>query len=428
MAEEKFIVDGLAGAQKLSGTIRISGSKNAGLPVIAASLMCAGPVHYSNVPAIEDMSRMFELLSDLGVSVTQANGEATIDATTLATNVLTREVSERFRASIILTGPLLARCGEVQFPHPGGCVIGNRPIDIFLNGFEALGATVTEVDGMYTVSAQQLVGCDYFMPISSVTATESLVLAALGADGITRIHNASFEPEVVALCEFVIQYGAHIEGVGTPELIIHGHDGLLQSETMECVITPDRLEAGSYLILGALAGSEVTVTNCRPDHLGALLELFRQIGITTEVGESSVTVFGYTQKPQQSYVIKTHEFPGFPTDLQAPAGVLMTQVPGETLIFETIFEGRLHYLHDLERMGARVDHWDSHRATVHGGTPLKGRTLKSPDIRAGLAFIIAAIIADGTSEIHNVYLIDRGYERVEEKLANIGVAISRVSA
>lgn len=425
--EEQLIIEGLGGKRALSGSVAVDGSKNAGLPVIAASLMCDAPVTYTNVPEIEDMERMFELLADLGVRVDRSGEKVTIDTSGPMSSTLTPEVSKRFRASVILTGPLLARMGEVRFPHPGGCVIGERPIDIFIRGFEALGATVSVEDDMYVVRGKELTGGEYFMKVPSVTGTESLVLAALGATGTTTIFNASHEPEVVALCDFLTACGVSLHGVGTSTLSIDGLEGeRIATPSPTCAIIPDRLEAGSYLIVGALAATELTVTNCNPDHLRALFDVFDRVGVSYDIHDDSVMVRGgWMSKDPVHMTIKTHEYPGFPTDLQAPLAVLLTQVVGETLLFETIFEGRLAYLHDLERMGAKVDHWDSHRATIHGPTALKGRHLRSPDIRAGLAFVIAAIIAEGESVIDNVYLIDRGYARVEQKLRSIGARIER---
>ena len=420
-----FVVKGLSGARALSGTVRVSGSKNAVLPALASAIIFRDSVRLANVPMIEDVRRMMELLSALGASVsTPRRGTLVIDPARIRTTVLSKDISARFRASIILSGPALARFKKVSFPHPGGCVIGERPIDIFLEGFAQMGARVVSRRGGYHLSAPRgLSGARIFCKIQSVTVTETFMMAAVLARGVTVIDNAALEPEILHLARFLNRCGAHIEGAGTPRVVIRG-SGLLRARGKAFVTPPDRIEAGSYLILGALAAKRLTVTNCDPGELDALLAELSRAGIRWHVAKHTVTVFGTPRLRPLS--VKTHEYPGFPTDLQAPLAVLLTQADGESRIFETIFEGRLNYMQDLVKMGAHITVWNAREATLKGPRILRGRELYGPDIRAGLAFVIAAIIARGTSRIHNVYFIDRGYERIEEKLKKIGVAVERV--
>ncbi|MEK7088333.1 MAG: UDP-N-acetylglucosamine 1-carboxyvinyltransferase [Patescibacteria group bacterium] len=440
--KQKFVIEGLAGKKILNGEIKVNGAKNAVLPLLAATILLARPAEFSNVPKIEDVARMLELLKMLGAEF-KWTGERTlkVDGNKISNQVLDDDNAKRMRASILLAGPLLARFGKVSFPHPGGCVIGERPIDLFIEGFKKMGATVSEKDGLYEISTPNgLTGTDFFFRVSSVTGTETLMMAAVGAKGKTILKNAALEPEVVCLAEFLNSRGARITGFGTSEIIIEG-DQLLKENGKIFPVIPDRIEAGSFLILGALAADNLKITDCQPDHLNSLIETLRFSGVKIEVGDNWLAVKNNAevanetrravnpvreQKFSNGVNIKTKEYPGFPTDLQAPLSVFLTQVSGESLVHETIFEGRLNYVADLEKMGADIKMWDAHRALVKGPTTLKGRELDGPDIRAGLAYILAAIIAEGESIINNAYFIDRGYERIEERLQKIGVKIKRV--
>lgn len=424
---EAFVIKGLGGTRRLSGSIIVSGSKNAALPMLASSFLFTYPVRFENVPNIEDIDRSKELLEYLGATV-EETGKHTVVVNTKDAHGTTLDaaISARFRASIMFTGPILARYGRVAFPHPGGCVIGERPIDIFLEGFKKMGAAVQKRADQYVVTLQKkkLRGADIFLKLPSVGATETFMMAAVLASGTTTIRNAALEPEITCLAEFLASHGAKIEGIGSPTLVIHG-TGMLKKQRVVGKVIPDRLEAGSYLILGALCARELTVRKCNPLHLQAVLHAFSRLGVIYEVRGSSITVTGMSKKSVH-VTIKTHEYPGFPTDLQAPLAVLCTQVHGAVLLFETIFEDRFQYMHDLVRMGARARLWDAHRATVYGPRKLRARLLTSPDIRAGLAFVVAAATAKGTSTIHNVHLIDRGYEDIDTKLQSIGLSIERI--
>lgn len=403
----KFIVDGLAGQKRLRGEIRVRGAKNAALKALAATVLFEDTVTFENLPDIEDVHRMQELLA----------GELP---------VLKKEIAERLRASIVLTGPVLARYGSATFPFPGGCVLGERPIDLFLEGYKALGAKVEEKDDLFVLSGK-LKGARIFFPSVSVTATETLMLAATLAEGETTLENAAMEPEIVSLAEYLNACGASIAGAGTPVISIKGTNGaLLKSAGKPCVIPPDRIETGSFVILAALCGEEVRITHCEPRHTDALLSLMRRAGVNLEVGKDSIVV--RAGGPYKSVSVRTHEYPGFPTDLQAPMAVFLTQCEGEATILETIFDGRFRYADDLVRMGAQITVMNPHKILIKGPSALTDKALESPDLRGGLAYLIAAAVAEGTSTIDNAYLIDRGYEHIEQRLGALGLSITRAEA
>ncbi|MEK7108917.1 MAG: UDP-N-acetylglucosamine 1-carboxyvinyltransferase [Patescibacteria group bacterium] len=404
--KSRFTVEGLAGQKKLRGEIRIAGAKNSALKALAASALFEDEVQFENLPEIEDVARMRELL-----------------AAAKSSPVLVKEIAERFRASIVLTGPLLARYGTVTFPYPGGCVLGERPIDLFLQGFRALGATVEEHDELFHIKGS-LRGARVVFPFVSVTATETLMLAAVLAQGQTVLENAAMEPEIPALAGYLNACGAGISGAGTPTITIEGTNGrLLRADGKTFSVIPDRIETGSFVLLAALLGDGVTVTHCEPAHVAALLTLLRRAGVKMEVGTDFIKVKG--GGPYQSVSVRTHEYPGFPTDLQAPMAVFLTQCAGEGTILETIFDGRFRYVDDLVRMGANITVMNPHKIWIKGPTPLSCKELESPDLRAGLAYLIAAAVAEGASTVDNAYLIDRGYERIEERLSKLGLNIKR---
>lgn len=420
-----LIIKGLDGKRTLKGVVKITGAKNAALKAIAASVLFRDTVTLQNIPEIDDVFRMIELLREMGATVTHLrNGSYTISISKNFNTELPYEIAKRMRASIVVTGPVLARYGKVSFPHPGGCLIGSRPVDLFMEGFEKMGAKVTLKDNIYTVVAKDgLRGAEFFLKNQSVTVTETFMMAGVCAQGTTVIKNAAMEPEIVDLAKFLIRSGAKITGAGTPTITIKG-GALLSGKGRTYKTMPDRIDAGSFLILGALAARELRITNCEPLHLEAVIQTLRNAGVPIETKKTEIIVRApSTIKPID---IKTHEYPGFPTDLQAPMTVFLTQAGGESKVFETIFEGRLNFTEALVAMGAQITMMDPHRVLVRGKSALRGRTLKSPDLRAGLAFVIAAIVAKGESVIHNVdTTIDRGYEDVDNRLRAIGVDIVR---
>jgi UDP-N-acetylglucosamine 1-carboxyvinyltransferase len=441
-AKERFVVEGLAGGKRLEGSIAVRGAKNAVLKALAASILFEDEVAIENVPNIEDVSRVCELLRYAGATVAHDTDASRIASKPSSSwkSELDPSVAGKLRASVVMTGPLLARTGKVEFPFPGGCVLGERPIDLFLEGFRAMGCEVTEGEDLFTIAAREgLKGARIFFPLVSVTATETLMLAATLAEGETLLQNCAMEPEIAALAEFLIACGADIEGVGTPTLRIVGRSGVpLRAEGRVFMTPPDRIEAGSFVILAALAGKEVTIEKCQPEHLGAPLALLRRAGVDMEVGDDRITIRGKdsvkslrdhgAESSYKNVSVRTHEYPGFPTDLQAPMAVFMTQASGEATLLETIFDGRFRYADDLIRMGANITVMNPHRILVKGPRKLERKELDSPDLRGGLAYLIAAIVAEGTSTINNAYLIDRGYERIEERLQKIGLNIKREAA
>lgn len=423
-----FRIRGLGDKPTLSGNIKVAGAKNAALQALAFALLFRDTLTLSNVPDIEDISRMTELLAALGVVVTRPKKDTWALAVPKdVVTTLPADLTKKFRASVVLTGPLLARFGHVRLPHPGGCLIGARPIDLFLEAYKKMGATVVEKKGSYDLRAPKgLVGADIFMRSQSVTGTQTIMLAAVLAKGKTVIKNAAMEPEIPHLADFLNECGARITGAGTPTITIVG-GAPLTARGATYKTPPDRIETGSFLMLAVLAAKDVTITHCEPGDLEVIIETLRHISSSAiVVGPHTIRVKNNKKPRLAPLSIKTHEYPGFPTDLQAPMAVLLTQAKGESLIFETIFEGRLGYGAELSRMGAKITLWDSHRMLVQGPRALSGKKLTSPDIRAGLALLLAAIIAKGESVIHNVYYIDRGYEAIEERLSSIGVSIERI--
>lgn len=417
---DKFVIDGKA---PLSGSIAVVGAKNAALKALSASLLLDGEVSIERVPQIEDIHRLVDIMQDLGLVIDQEGSNYLIKNTQAQKFVLEPHLHQKIRSSVLLVGPLLHQGGEVSFPHPGGCVIGQRPIDYFLDGFKSFGVTIQENSEGYTLTAGQLHPAKIVFPRVSVTGTEAMMMFASRIPGRTVLINSAMEPEIPVLADFLNTCGAKITGAGTATIVIEG----VQSLTGGTYTTPpDRIEAGTFAILAAASNSELEITDIVPEDLEVLWQLFRKSGVNFELGENSVRILPSPNLKAIPKDIVTHEYPGLPTDLQAPMTVLMTQAKGNSLIFETVYEGRLFYIDKLNSMGADILMCDPHRVIVSGPTPLYGRRISSPDIRAGIALVIAALIAEGRTEIDNIYQIDRGYERIEERLKSIGAKIERV--
>lgn len=428
--KDSFIIEGLNGEKTLKGEISIGGAKNAILPLMASAVLFEDEVAFSNVPEIDDVERMSELLIDLGIKIETKSPKIKISANKIKSTELDYEISKRLRASVILTGPILARMGKISFPHPGGCVIGPRPIDVFLEGFKKMGAEISEKEKLYEIEALsgKLVGTKIFFKLQSVTATETFMMAGVLAKGKTVLENCAIEPEVTCLAEFLISCGAKIKGVGTTTLEIEGGE-LLKADGKVFENIPDRIEAGSFLILGALSADNLLIKDCKPSDLAIVIEILRDSGVPIETGKDFIQIKNngkISNEKFKSFDLRTHEYPGFPTDLQAPMAVFLTQTTGEGIVFETIFEGRLNYAEDLKRMGADIAVWNPQKMLVKGPTSLRGKDLEGPDLRAGLAFIISATVAEGQSTIRNVHYIDRGYGQIEKRLKEIGLNIKRV--
>lgn len=423
MEKEKFVIQGLEGKRILSGSIPVRGAKNAALKAFAASLLFDDEIQIDNVPFIKDIKSMADLLTHLGVQVNQISERSfRLKSPSSVSADLSDDIAKSLRASIVLSGPLLAKTGKVSFPHPGGCVIGERPINVFLESFEQMGADVRKEGEKYLISADKLHGAEIIFKIPSVTATETLMMTAVLVDGTTILHNVACEPEIVALADFLRASGAEIRGAGTHTIIIKGM-GPLKFKSPYRILS-DRIEGGSLAILAAVCGEDIEITDCQPEYLKVLLSALTRAGIDIQENAKSIRI--KSPREIRTLDVKTHEYPGIPTDLQSPLAVLLTQAKGKSFIFETVFDGRLNYLNELIRMGADVTICDPHRAFISGPTALRGREMESPDLRAGLAFIIAALIAKGETIIHNIHNIDRGYENIEERLQQIGANIKRI--
>jgi UDP-N-acetylglucosamine 1-carboxyvinyltransferase len=415
----RFVIDG---PTTLQGTIAVAGAKNEALKLLAAAVLVDQPVRIARVPAIEDIHRMVEILRTIGCTVTEDGGMCTVDASTCRTSELPPALVGKLRAGLVLLAPLLHRFGSVTLPMPGGDAIGRRPIDLFVDGFRAFGIAVDERADAVAFRADQLHAARYVFPIVSVTGTEALLLLAVRISGVSVIENAAMEPEVAALAEFLVTCGARISGIGTPTLTITGVHRL-SGGSVTCI--PDRIETGAFAALVAACGGSIEIRDCAPQHLAVPLKLLTAMGAEVTTDDQAGILRIAVATSLRAVAFRTHEFPGFPTDLQPPFTVAMTQARGLALVHETIYEGRLFFVDKLNTMGANIVLCDPHRCLVEGPKRLHGTTLESPDIRAGIALIIAAACAEGQSTIENVYQIDRGFEHLEQRLQGIGVRIRR---
>jgi len=423
---EKFIIDG---GRPLSGTVVPSGNKNAALPLLAATLLTDEPVTLHNLPAIGDVATMGELLSDVGVSIDKLDANTwRVHARHIRTSEFSPELVGLIRGSITLAGPMLARTGRVRLPRPGGDVIGRRRVDTHFLALSALGAEV-DTDGTFHLESKRLRGADILLDEASVTATENAIMVATLASGTTVIHNAACEPHVQDLCRMLCQLGAQIEGIGSNTLTIHGVERLGGGEY---TIGPDYMAVGSYIALAAVTGGELLIKDAVPEHLRMVGLVFERLGVHFEARGNDVFVPSgqpLTISPDIGGAIPTiydAPWPAFPADLMSIAIVVASQSRGTVLMHEKMFESRLFFVDKLIAMGARIILCDPHRCVVQGPSPLRGDEVESPDIRAGMALLIAALCAEGQSIIRNIRQIDRGYERVEEKLRPLGAQIERV--
>jgi UDP-N-acetylglucosamine 1-carboxyvinyltransferase len=423
---ESFVIEG---GRPLHGSIRAAGNKNAALPIIAAALLTDEPVTLTNVPAIRDVDSMLALVADLGVEVQRTDDSTVrIHAEDIRKHELDEELCTRIRASILLAGPLLARWGEAVVPPPGGDVIGRRRLDTHIHAFSRLGADIQANRGFH-MRAGGLVGAHVFLDEASVTGTENAVMAAVLAQGETAITNAACEPHVQDLCRFLVSLGARIEGIGSNVLSVQGVDRLSGGDWRIC---PDHIEVASLVGLGAVTEGEIVVEDVVPEHLVGVWPGFERLGVEWHVEGAAVRVPGgqslRIQDDLGSQIPKIEDgpWPQFPADLTSIALAVATQASGTVLIFEKMFENRLFFVDKLVTMGARIILCDPHRAVVSGPSRLYGERMESPDIRAGMAMLIASLCAEGRSTIGNVGQIDRGYERIDERLRALGAAIERV--
>lgn len=405
------------GGQKLSGTIRISGAKNATVALIPAAILTDEEATICNVPEITDTDDLCDILRNLKVDVKRASESVIINPQNMENFEITEQFSKKLRASYYFMGALLGKYGKAVMYFPGGCSIGSRPIDLHLKGFEALGATITVEKNKYVVEAKELKGANIYLDFASVGATINIMLAAVKAKGKTVIDNAAKEPEIVNVATFLNNMGAKITGAGTSTIKIEGVDYL-----HKCFheVIPDRIEAGTYIVIGALCGNPLKIDNVIPEHVDALLSKLEEIGVDLEIGVDYVIVNGGGE--YKSTTVKTAVYPGFATDLQQPFSVLLTQCNGKSKVIETIFENRFMHVPYLRELGADIT-VKNQTSTIIGPTKLKGTSVVATDLRAGAAMVIAALSAEGTTKITNVEHILRGYEQIVEKLTNVGAKI-----
>ena len=418
---DKFVI---RGGEPLLGTIRVSGAKNAALPCMAAALLTDEPVILENIPQVRDIQTTRNLLSAMGAEVELGYGRAqhrtTIHCQTLPTPEASYELVKTMRSSTLVLGPLVARCGHARVSLPGGCAIGSRPIDLHIKGLERLGAKIAQDHGYIEASAKRLKGAEIVFDKITVTGTEDLLMAATLAEGETVLENCAQEPEVADLADLLRKMGAKIEGAGTPTIRVKGVTKLQGARHR---IIPDRIEAGTFIIAGAMTGGDLNVTGCEPSHLSTLLGKLHEVGVKTKSNPDSVRVMG--DNPFAACDMTTEEHPGFPTDCQAQYMALATQAEGTSVITENIFENRFMHAQELVRMGANIK-IEGRRAVVIGKTPLSAAAVLASDLRASASLVLAALVADGETIIDRVYHIDRGYENIEEKLRGVGAQIRRI--
>ncbi|CDD10857.1 uDP-N-acetylglucosamine 1-carboxyvinyltransferase [Phascolarctobacterium succinatutens CAG:287] len=417
---EKLIVKG---GNRLVGAVKTSGAKNAVLPIIAASILGTTPSHLDEVPMLEDVHTISEVLKCLGLSVecSPEKNVLDIDSTEITSYEAPYELVRTMRASFLVMGPLLARIGKARISMPGGCAIGARPIDIHLKGFEALGVKIEQGHGYIEASAPEgLKGTSIYFDFPSVGATENIMMAASLAEGTTILENVAEEPEIVDLANYLNKMGAKIRGAGTDTIRIEGVDKL---HGADYTIIPDRIEAGTYMIAAAMTGGDVVVENVLPEHQKPLIAKLREAGAVVEEDIDKVRVIG--QNPLKAVSIKTLPYPGFPTDMQAQMMAMMVIAEGRSKVTETVFENRFMHVVELNRMGAQIS-TEGRSAVIDGPSKLTGCDVRATDLRAGAAMILAGLVAEGTTRIGDLHHIDRGYENIVAKLKNLGADIERV--
>ncbi len=415
----KFLVKGMHGG--LQGTVRISGSKNAALPVLAACLLTEEVCEIQNVPPLSDVLDMISLLRELGASAEydKEREVVRVQAAEIALLEEEMEIARKLRGSFLAAGALLGRCGQAKLPLPGGCQIGSRPIDLHLKGFHAMGAKSKQEHGMVELTAKSLKGGEIYLDFPSVGATENILLAAVLAKGETKIQNAAAEPEICDLADFLRAMGARIEGDGTDTITVEGRKALCGAVHR---VIPDRIEAGTFMAAAAITGGDILLENATEEHLKPIMAKLAECNVKTEATEVGLRV--YRKGRLQPVQVKTMPYPGFPTDMQAPFMSLMALAKGTSIMTETIFENRFLHAGELQRMGADI-RIDSRSAIIEGVEGLTGAKVRATDLRAGAALILSALAAKGDTEISDIYHIERGYDHIEEKLRRLGADIRR---
>lgn len=408
------------GGKELTGTIQISGAKNSAVALVPASLLSDGAVTIDNIPNISDIDSLSEILEFLEVPVELKNNQMKIDPTKLVNKEIPESKAKKLRASYYFMGALLGKFKKVEIYFPGGCSIGARPINLHLKGFEALGAKITESGNKYIIEADELIGNHIFLDMASVGATINIMMAAVKATGTTIIENAAKEPEIVNVATFLNNMGAKITGAGTSEIRIEGVEHLTGGFTE---VIPDRIEAGTYIIAGALIGNKLKITNIIPEHVDSLLIKLKEMGFEYELGDDEITIS--KRDNLKAVNVKTLTYPGFPTDLQQPLTVLLTQCEGKSELEETIYENRFQNIPYLNQMGANIV-IDKRKIYIDGKTNLKGSNVTATDLRAGACLVLAGLVAHGTTKINEIEHILRGYEGIIDKLQNVGADITLI--
>jgi UDP-N-acetylglucosamine 1-carboxyvinyltransferase len=414
---DKYIIQGL---NPLKGEIKVGGSKNAALPIIAASLLADSEVVLEDIPRLRDVTNLCSIIEDMGAKVIRDKNRIEIDPRLVSKTEADHELARKLRASYYILGVMLAKSGHARTTLPGGCNIGNRPIDLHLKGFRALGAEVNLDHGVVDVKADKLTGAEIYLDYPSVGATINIMIAASRADGKTIIENAAREPEIVDLANFLTVMGANIKGVGTDIIKIEGVD---EMHGVEHRIIPDRIEAGTYMIASAITGGDVYVRNVLTEHVKPLIAKMHEMGITVEEDIAGVKV--KADEKLKAVDVKTLPYPGFPTDMQSQMMALLTQADETSLIIETVWENRFMHVDELKRMGADIK-IDGHSALIKPGR-LAGAEVRATDLRAGAALILAGLAAEGQTEVKDIYHVERGYENIEERLRGVGASINKVS-
>lgn len=404
----------------LKGSVKISGAKNSTLPIIAASLLSSEVCTLEDIPALDDVDVISDVLASLGVDINRASKNSLeINSSKIINVEAPYELMRKMRASFLVMGPLLARMGKARVSLPGGCAIGTRPIDLHLKGFKALGAKIDVGHGYVEASADRLIGDKIYLDFPSVGATENIIMAATMAKGETIIENAAMEPEIVDLVNFLNKMGADIKGAGTNNIKIKG---VTELGKVKHSVIPDRIEAGTYMVAAAITGGDVLIENVIPSHIKPIIAKLIEAGVKVEEGEDTVRVIA--NNGVKAVDIKTLPYPGFPTDMQSQFMALMSIAEGTSIMIETVFENRFMHIDELKRMGADIK-IDGRSAIIQGTKNMMGAPVKATDLRAGAALILAGLVSDGATEISDIYHIDRGYTDIEQKLANLGAKIYR---
>ena len=408
----------IEGGKKLKGEIKISGSKNSAVALVPAAVLCDEEVTIANIPNISDIDALDEILKLLGAKISREDDVMKIDSSKIENTLIPENVAKKLRASYYFMGALLSRFKKVKMYFPGGCSIGERPINLHLKGFEALGAKIQEKDNLFTITADRLVGTRINLDFASVGATINLMLAAVKAEGTTIIANAAKEPHIVNVATFLNNMGAKISGAGTSEIKI---EGVKYLHSCFHEVVPDYVEAGTYMILSSVIGDDIKVSNMIPEHLESLISKLEEAGVPMEIGIDFIKI--KSSNNLKAVNVKTQVYPGFPTDLQQPMATLLTQAKGKSIVNETIWENRFLNLFELNKMGATTDLITNQKAVILGPTKLTGQVVKATDLRAGASLVIAGLLADGTTIIENADYILRGYEGIVDKLSKVGANI-----